>query len=97
MIYGIPGVRLGYLATSEKNWVECLKRQLPEWNVSLLAQCAGAAALQEDEFVQKTSEYVKKAEGIPYRKASFARSYCVAGRGRLFAFLIQRRIYMKCC
>ena len=58
-IYGIPGVRLGYLATSEK-MVECLKRQLPGWNVSLLAQCAGEAALQEDEFVQKTSEYVKK-------------------------------------
>ena len=37
-----------------------MKRQLPEWNVSLLAQCAGEAALQEDEFVQKTSEYVKK-------------------------------------
>ena len=36
-IYGIPGVRLGYLAASEK-MVECLKRQLPEWNVSLLAQ-----------------------------------------------------------
>ena len=58
-IYGIPGVRLGYLASSE-NIVECLRKQLPEWNVSLLAQYAGAAALQEDEFVQKTSEYVKK-------------------------------------
>ena len=58
-IYGIPGVRLGYLASSEK-MVSCLKKQLPEWNVSLLAQYAGAAALQEDEFVQKTSEYVKK-------------------------------------
>ena len=54
-IYGIPGVRLGYLASSEK-MVSCLKKQLPEWNVSLLAQYAGAAALQEDEFVQKTSE-----------------------------------------
>ena len=58
-IYGIPGVRLGYLASSE-NIVECLRKQLPEWNVSLLAQYAGVAALQEDEFVQKTSEYVKK-------------------------------------
>ena len=36
-IYGIPGVRLGYLAASEK-MVSCLKKQLPEWNVSLLAQ-----------------------------------------------------------
>ena len=67
-------MRLGYLAASEK-MVSCLKKTAPEWNVSLLAQYAGAAALQEDEFVQKTSEYVVKTEGIPYRKASFARSY----------------------
>ena len=71
--------------------VECLKRQLPEWNVSLLAQCAGEAALQEDEFVQKTSEYVKKQREYLYGKASFARSYCVAGRGRLFAFLFREK------
>ena len=58
-IYGIPGVRLGYLAASKEN-VTQLKKQLPEWNVSLLAQYAGVAALKETDFVQRTVAYVKK-------------------------------------
>ena len=84
-IYGIPGVRLGYLAASEK-MVECLKRQLPEWNVSLLAQYAGAAALQEDENRGNTLQ------------KSFVCSVLLCGRERqIICFFIQRRIYMKCC
>lgn len=58
-IYGIPGVRLGYLVAS-KEIVKNVKRQLPEWNVSMFAQYAGVAALKEDAFVQKTVEYVKE-------------------------------------
>ncbi len=58
-IYGIPGVRLGYLAASKKN-IQQLKKQLPEWNVSLLAQYAGEAALKETHFVKDTVVYVKK-------------------------------------
>ncbi len=57
-IYGIPGVRLGYLAASKENVMQ-LKKQLPEWNVSLLAQYAGVAALKETDFVQNTVAYVK--------------------------------------
>lgn len=43
-IYGIPGVRLGYLLASEDH---CRKiaRQLPEWNLSVLAQETGLAIL----------------------------------------------------
>ena len=52
-IYGIPGVRLGYLAASKENVMQ-LKKQLPEWNVSLLAQYAGVAALKETDFVKNT-------------------------------------------
>ncbi len=58
-IYGIPGVRLGYLAATKGN-VKQLKKQLPEWNVSLLAQYAGVAALKETDFVKNTVVYVKK-------------------------------------
>lgn len=58
-IYGIPGVRLGYLVAS-RDMVKCIKRQLPEWNVSMFAQYAGVAALKEDAFVQKTVEYVRE-------------------------------------
>lgn len=58
-IYGIPGVRLGYLV-SEREMVLRLKKHLPEWNVSLLAQYAGAAALEEDDFVKQTSSYIKE-------------------------------------
>ena len=76
--------------------VECLKRQLPEWNVSLLAQYAGAAALQEDEFVQKTSEYVEKQREYLTEKLRLLGLTVWQGEADI-CFFIQRRIYMKCC
>ena len=48
--YGIPGVRLGYLVC-EKELLALVRRQLPEWNVSVPAQAAGMAALREDAYL----------------------------------------------
>ena len=37
-IYGIPGLRLGYAASSNREVVAELRRQLPIWNINSLAQ-----------------------------------------------------------
>ena len=39
-IYGIPGVRLGYLI-ADPHMRARIARQLPEWNLSVFAQAAG--------------------------------------------------------
>lgn len=51
-LYAIPGVRLGYLVC-EQTLAEQIRSQLPEWNLSVFAQRAGAAAIKEQEYVAR--------------------------------------------
>lgn len=59
-IFAIPGVRLGYIAAGSDVLIDSIKRQLPEWNVSVIAQQAGMACLKETDYVKKTASYVSK-------------------------------------
>lgn len=47
--YGIPGLRLGYLLTSE-NLAESIAAHLPPWSVNTLAQIAGKYCLEQDQY-----------------------------------------------
>ena len=58
--FAMPGVRLGYLVCSNVSLLEKIRRQLPEWNLSVFAQRAGiACAEQSEQYLQDTVEYVK--------------------------------------
>jgi L-threonine-O-3-phosphate decarboxylase len=57
-IYAIPGIRLGYCMSSNKELIQGLKSSGPPWNVSTIAQAAGTASLKEKEYVKKSVEYV---------------------------------------
>ncbi len=59
-IYAMPGLRLGTLFCSNPMLQEKIREQLPEWNVSVLAQQAGIAALKQQKYVEKTVELVKR-------------------------------------
>ena len=37
--YGIPGIRLGYAATGNEEWVTHLRNDLPIWSINSFAQC----------------------------------------------------------
>ena len=56
--YALPGIRLGYLLCPEGE-SEKIEAQLPEWNVSVVAQRAGEAALLESDFYKTTCEYIR--------------------------------------
>lgn len=58
-IFTIPGVRLGYLVCSDPALREQIRKQLPEWNLSVFAQAAGVACAGEREFRINTAAYVK--------------------------------------
>lgn len=62
-IFAIPGVRLGYMVSAQKALVEKVGAHLPEWNLSVFAQAAGAACCGEADFVKQTVSYVKR-EGV---------------------------------
>lgn len=55
-VYGMPGLRLGYLMTGNRELAGRLKEKLPPWNVSLPAQLAGAAALKAEGYLEKTRD-----------------------------------------
>ncbi|MCM1156054.1 MAG: aminotransferase class I/II-fold pyridoxal phosphate-dependent enzyme [Roseburia sp.] len=59
-IFSIPGVRLGYLLCSDTALLTKIKRQLPEWNLSVLAQEAGCACAGETDFLRRTIACVRK-------------------------------------
>lgn len=59
-IFAIPGVRLGYLLCSSASLLNRIKRQLPEWNLSVFAQAAGSACGDWQEFLKKTALCVRE-------------------------------------
>lgn len=58
--FAIPGVRLGYLVCFDEKLLQRIRRQLPEWNVSVFAQAAGIACVAQKNYLRRTAAYVKK-------------------------------------
>ena len=56
--YGMAGVRLGYCLCADGGLLGRMAAASQPWNVSSLAQAAGAAALKEEGFLKKTKETV---------------------------------------
>ena len=50
--YAIPGIRLGYGLTSDEKLLENMEKMRQPWNVSVIAQEAGIAALDEKDRVK---------------------------------------------
>lgn len=57
-LFAIPGVRLGYMLSKNDTIRQKVQRNLPEWNVSVLAQMAGEACTMESEYIKETASYV---------------------------------------
>jgi len=58
--FAIPGVRLGYSICFDERLSREIRRQLPEWNVSVFAQAAGIACAGQKTYLQRTVRYVEK-------------------------------------
>lgn len=66
-MYGMAGVRLGYGICTDKEILEKMYEAGPPWNVSVLAQAAGIAALDEKTFTISTRKYIKKEKEKLYK------------------------------
>lgn len=69
--FAMPGLRLGYLMCFDRWIVNKIKIQLPEWNVSLLAQEAGVAALEQEADYEKTSELIERERQFLVERISY--------------------------
>lgn len=105
-IYAIPGVRLGYLVCSNKILVDKIRKQLPEWNLSLFAQEAGIACTRQMEYVSRTVVYVKKEREFlinGLKKLGFhvydsdTNFILIYSKRPLYEMLLQRGILIRDC
>lgn len=69
--YGMAGIRLGYCMSSDTELLSRMSAAVQPWNVSSLAQAAGAAALQEQEFLQNTKNLIQQER--PWLKSQLER------------------------
>lgn len=59
--YALAGLRLGYLV-AHASVVDALVRVRPPWNVNAMAQAAGVAALDEEDYVQRSIAQLREAK-----------------------------------
>ncbi len=57
-LYAIPGIRLGYAVCGNTELAEKIRNSGQFWSVSSVAQKAGIAAMDENNYVHKTIEYI---------------------------------------
>lgn len=57
--FAIPGIRLGYLICHNENFVNRIKQNLPEWNLSNIAISAGEACLRNIDYINESVELIE--------------------------------------
>lgn len=110
--YGVPGIRLGYAVASDMRMLMKLKMNLPEWNISVLAQNVGLAALNSEEHFAGTIDLIAKER--KYLTEELKSAFADAGRElklypgqanfimfktdvKLYDLLLQKEILIRNC
>ncbi len=106
-VYGMPGLRLGYLLSANEGLREKLRLCLPPWNTSLPAQMAGIAALQDAEYLQRARKVIREEKAYLQEALSQGLAERIYASGANFIFfqsrpdlkerLLERRILIRSC
>lgn len=67
-MFAIAGLRLGYGITSNQDIIEKMYKFRQPWPVSIPAQAAGIAAVDEKEFVDRTRAFIRKEKEYIYKE-----------------------------
>lgn len=106
-IYGLAGLRIGYMLAS-KSFISAAERVRQPFNTNLLAQAAAIAALDDKNFVKKSRNLVKKEGkflydsfsrlGIPYTES--ATNFILIRVGptakTLYSSLLKKGLIVRC-
>lgn len=104
--YALAGLRLGFAFCSDINFIKNIQALQSEWSVSVFAQMAGAAALKEKVFLQKTMKmlnrekrYLKKefdSLGIKYFNTC-ANFILIKTEKYVYEKLLKEKILVRSC
>jgi threonine-phosphate decarboxylase len=67
--HGFPGLRLGY-TVAHTDIIERLRALKEPWTVNTLAQAAGLLALEDNDYIEKSREFVAAEKDFLYRQLS---------------------------
>ena len=59
-IYGMPGLRLGYLVTENPDLIRKIREAMSPWEINTPAQMAGVAALSDGDYLKETRRMIKE-------------------------------------
>ena len=112
-IYGMPGLRLGYMLTAAQALTDAVRATMTPWEINLPAQLAGVAALEETEFVEKTRALIRAERAflvqtlptlpyvekvyVPVSDANFILFRTEEGAPDLKALLLERDVLIRAC
>lgn len=105
-IYAMPGIRLGYAVSSDRELLERMEKCGQPWSVSLPAQKAGTAALDEDDYVEETRRMISGERKYLEKELEKRRIKFVSSRSNfillytdmnLFEMLKNRGILIRDC
>jgi histidinol-phosphate/aromatic aminotransferase/cobyric acid decarboxylase-like protein/GTP:adenosylcobinamide-phosphate guanylyltransferase len=74
--YGIPGLRLGYILSTNRNYIEKVSRELPIWNINSLAEHFLEIFIKHQDLfkascqkiIQDRRDFYEALKSIPYLK-----------------------------
>ncbi|WP_236354818.1 pyridoxal phosphate-dependent aminotransferase [Konateibacter massiliensis] len=95
-LYAMPGVRLGFGIVSNKRIHEFITRCSQPWNVSILAQEAGLAALEERGYVQKSKELIAKERSYLIEEIEKAGCQVYGSRANYIFFKAKAGLFEHC-
>lgn len=104
--YAMAGIRLGYGLSADQELLDKMEAVTQPWNVSSLAQAAGVAALQEEDYVEEgrrliweEKEYLRKElTGLGYRLYDSQANYVFFYSGRpLWEACRERGVLIRDC
>ena len=61
--FAIPGIRLGYMISRDRELLKGIRKHLPEWNVSRIAERTGEAAakvLAETDYIERSVSMIRE-------------------------------------
>lgn len=105
--FSLPGVRLGYLV-SEKKTGEKVRKELPEWNVSLIAQETGLACLSGEKYILRAVRLIEKERlflseklsSLGFEVFSSDANFILFKSGKIFDLkerLLKKKILLRDC
>lgn len=112
-IFGMPGLRLGFLVSENHELISKVKETMTPWEINVPAQMAGAAALRDRDFTEKTRQLIKEERSYlvqelrklhytekvynPDSAANFILMRVGKGAGDLKEKLLEKNILIRSC